>query len=68
MEKIITYETLRNFAYSNDLLIKSDIKGIVIEFYGLGGMMMYNNDLPDGIEYAEKGIVILSLIIIHGAG
>ena len=30
MEKIITYETLRNFAYSNDLLIESDIKGIVM--------------------------------------
>lgn len=59
MERIITYETLRNFAYSNDLLIKTDIKGIVIEFYGLGGMTMYNNDLPDGIEYAEKGIVYI---------
>lgn len=57
MEKIITYETLRNFAYSNDHLIKGKIKGIVLEFYGLGGMMIHDKDPGDPIEYAEKGII-----------
>ncbi|MBQ3235699.1 MAG: prolyl oligopeptidase family serine peptidase [Clostridia bacterium] len=57
MEKIITYETLRNFAYSNDHLIKGEIKGIVLSFFGLGGMYMHADDLGDAIEYAEKGII-----------
>ncbi len=57
MEKIITYETLRNFAYSNDHLIKGDIKGIVLNFYGLNGLSMFSDDFGDACEYAEKGIV-----------
>jgi len=59
MEKIIIYETLRKFAYSNDHLIEEEIKGIVIEFYGLGGMTMHQNDLGDGLEYAKDGIIYL---------
>lgn len=57
MEKIITYETLRSFAYSNDKLIKGNIKGIVLNFYGLGGMTIYDKDPGDALEYAEKGII-----------
>ena len=57
MEKIITYETLRNFAYSNDSLIKGKIKGIVLNFYGLGGMTIHNTDPGDALEYAEQGII-----------
>lgn len=57
MEKIITYETLRNFAYSNDKLIEGEIKGIILEFFGLGGMMMFNDDPTDAAEYAKKGII-----------
>ena len=57
MEKIITYETLRNFAYSNDHLIKGSIKGIVLYFYGLGGMTIHNSDFGDALEYAEKGMI-----------
>lgn len=57
MEKIITYENLRNFAYSNDHLIKGEIKGIIVSFFGLGGMYMHADDLGDAIEYAEKGII-----------
>jgi len=33
MKKVITYETLRNFAYSNDRLIMGKIRGIVVEFF-----------------------------------
>lgn len=57
MEKIITYETLRKFAYSNDRLIKGDIKGIVLHFYGLGSTTIHNVDPGDALEYAEKGII-----------
>ena len=57
MEKIINYENLRNFAYSNDKIIKGDIRGIVLNFYGLGGMTIYDFDLGDAKEYAEKGII-----------
>lgn len=57
MEKIITYEALRSFAYSNDRLIKGEIKGIVLSFYGLGGTAMFNTDPGDAFEYAEKGII-----------
>ena len=57
MEKIMTYETLRSFAYSNDRLIQGEIKGIVLNFYGLGGATIHNTDPGDAIEYAEKGIL-----------
>jgi len=57
MEKIITYENLRSFAYSNDKLVKGEIKGIVLNFYGLGGMNMHNSDPGYAIDLAENGIV-----------
>lgn len=57
MEKIINYENLRNFAYSNDKIIKGKINGIVLNFYGLGGMTIHNADPGDAFEYAEKGII-----------
>ncbi len=59
MNNIMTYETLRSFTYSNDLLIKGKIKGIVIEFFGLGGMRMYDTNPENAIEYAEEGILYL---------
>ena len=59
MEKIINYENLRSFAYSNDKLIKGEIKGIVVDFFGLGGMSMYNDDSGVALEYAEKNILFL---------
>ena len=57
MEKIITYENLRNFAYSSDHLIKGEIKGIVISFYGLGGAAMYSKDPGTAVDLARDGIV-----------
>lgn len=59
MKKIITYETLRNFAYSNDHLIKGEVRGIVLKFYGLGGMTIHNNDPGDALEYAERNIILV---------
>ncbi|MBQ8508279.1 MAG: prolyl oligopeptidase family serine peptidase [Clostridia bacterium] len=57
MEKIITYETLRNFAYSNDKIVKRPIKGVVLSFFGLGGMTMYSVDTVEGRYFAESGIL-----------
>ena len=58
MEKIITYENLRSFAYSNAKIIKGEINGIALEFFGLGGMAMYNDyDIEIGEIMAEYGII-----------
>ncbi|MBR4013676.1 MAG: prolyl oligopeptidase family serine peptidase [Clostridia bacterium] len=59
MEKIINYENLRSFAYSNDKLIKKSIKGIVINFHGLGVSSICNDDPGDAVELAEEGIIYL---------
>lgn len=59
MEKIITYENLSQFAYSNDSIVQGDIKGIVLNFYGLGGTAMHSVPPGDAAEYAAKGIVYI---------
>ena len=58
MEKIITYETLRNFAYSNDALCHTPIRGIVLTFNGLGfSTMVWDDESPIDQEYASQGII-----------
>ena len=57
MEKIMTYETLRSFTYSNDKLIRGKIRGIVVEFFGLGANYMYNQDPESAIRFAKEGIL-----------
>lgn len=58
MKKIITYENLRNFAYSNDSCIKNKIRGIIISFAGLGGVPnLKNTDSGKALEFAELGII-----------
>ncbi len=59
MEKIITYQNLSCFAYSNDKLIKGDIKGVCIEFFGLGCQAMYHEDTKTGIMMAENNILFV---------
>lgn len=44
MEKIISYEKLRLFAYVNDQICVKPIRGIVLNFFGLGCAAMYNED------------------------
>lgn len=56
MEKLIRYENLRSFAYSNDRICER-IKGIVISFFGLSNETMYNSDTPEGIFFASHGIL-----------
>ncbi len=57
MEKIITYENLRKFAYSNDKICKKPIRGIVVYFFGLGHMTMFNEDHDEAQYYGERGIL-----------
>ena len=57
MEKLITYENLRNFAYCNAGICEGKIKGIVLDFMGLGFASMFDEDTELGIFYAQKGIL-----------
>lgn len=58
MKNIITYENLRSFAYSNDKLINGKIKGVAIDFFGLGCQAMYNSeDTKLGKYLAENNIL-----------
>lgn len=59
MENIMTYDTLRHFAYSNDRICQKPIRGVVLSFFGLGGQDMYNGDTADGLFFAAKGILYL---------
>lgn len=57
MEKIIRYETIRNFTYVNGLLIQGKIRGVVVEFFGLGSTKMFPEDPETGIFYARKNVL-----------
>lgn len=57
MEKIINYENLRSFAYVNDKVCKKPVRGIVVSFFGLGTMLIYDNETHEGEFYGEKGIL-----------
>lgn len=59
MEKIITYENLRSFAYSNDDICKKPIKGIVVSFFGCGGIFKFDKTIPEGPIFGDKGIIFI---------
>ncbi|MBQ8523142.1 MAG: prolyl oligopeptidase family serine peptidase [Clostridia bacterium] len=59
MNKLITYENLRCFTYSNDKILKGEPRGIVLDFFGLGGQEMFDEDTGAGKMFAEKGIIFL---------
>ncbi|MBO5701598.1 MAG: prolyl oligopeptidase family serine peptidase [Clostridia bacterium] len=59
MNKIITYETIRNFAYVNDNVCKKPIKGVVVYFCGLGNKDMFDEDTNEGIYYGEEGVLYI---------
>lgn len=57
MQKLITYDTLSFFAYSNDKICRKPIRGIMLHFPGLGNANMYPAH-PDTAEfYAENGVL-----------
>ena len=57
MEKIITIENLRSFAYCNHHLCVKPIRGLVLVFSGLGNVTMLEEDPQEAIAFAEKGIL-----------
>lgn len=57
MEKIITHENLRSFAYANDRICQKPIRGIVVFFYGLNWSKMIEEDPDLAVKYAQKGIL-----------
>ena len=59
MNKVINYENLRSFAYSNDKLIKGDIKAVCLDFFGLGCQAMYHEDTKTGIMMAENNVLFV---------
>ena len=53
---VITYDDLKLFCYSNDKLISGGIKGIVLEFFGLGGAIMFEEAPPNALRFAKNGL------------
>ena len=56
---MITYDNLRKFCYSNDQLISQPIKGISLNFFGLGNTSMFWEDSERAVKFAEAGIVYI---------
>lgn len=57
MKQLITYDKLRLFAYSNDKICQKPIRGVAISFFGLNGVKMFDEDTPEAIAMAERGIL-----------
>ena len=57
MNKIITYETIRSFAYVNDNVCKKPIRGVVVNFCGLNNKDMFDEDTNEGVYYGEEGVL-----------
>lgn len=57
MEKIITIENIRKFAYVNNEVCTQPIRGIVVYFPGLNNKDMHAFDPVDGEFYGEQGIL-----------
>ena len=59
MERMITYENLPRFAYSNDREIKGRIRAVVICFFGLGKTVMLDEPNEDALFFAARDVVWL---------
>ncbi|MCQ2423475.1 MAG: prolyl oligopeptidase family serine peptidase [Clostridia bacterium] len=59
MKKLITYDTIRSFCYTNDALIEGPVRGIVLDFFGLGNTNMFFEDTDAGRTWAEKNILLV---------
>ncbi|MBE7023183.1 MAG: hypothetical protein E7412_01820 [Ruminococcaceae bacterium] len=61
MDKIISYENLKRFAYTNEKICKKPIKGVVISFFGCGATFASVNDESSmGKRLAEMGILYIT--------
>lgn len=58
MQKIMTWENLDNFVYTNHAVLEGDIQGILLEFIGLGGANThFAAQITDGIMWGQKGVL-----------
>ncbi len=57
MNKTITLENIRHFAYVNTHLLEGQIRGIIIDFFGLYNQSMYDTDREESIRFARKGLL-----------
>lgn len=57
MKTVITSENIRSFAYVNDGVCTRPVKGVAIDFMGLGGMSMYDKETPRGERLGAQGIL-----------
>lgn len=60
MEKLITMENIRHFAYVNDRICEKPIRGVVLNFFGLGCQAMYHEETEDGKYFAAQGILYVT--------
>ncbi len=59
MEKVIDFQNIRSFAYVNDRVCVRPVKGIILNFFGLGNATMYQNDTMDGEYYGACGLLYI---------
>lgn len=57
MEKIMTAENLNSFAYVNEKVCKKPVRGIVLQFTGLGNTKRYPTDTLEGEFYGNEGLL-----------
>ena len=57
MNRVMTKENLRSYAYVNDSVCVKPLHGIVLNFFGLNNTSMYAVDTMEGEFYGEKGIL-----------
>lgn len=57
MTPIMNADNLRNFAYTNEHLLKNAPRGIVADFFGLGCTSMFSDDSDFARRCAEKDVL-----------
>ena len=57
MERIITKDNLHLFAYCNRAVCATPIRGIVLDFCGLGGQDMMQEETGSGRFFGERGVL-----------
>lgn len=57
MKSVITSENIRLFAYMNDAVCVRPVRGIVVDFMGLGGQAMFDSETPRGERLGRQGLL-----------
>lgn len=59
MKNVINFENIHNFAYVSDRVCNKPIKGIIIEFSGLGDTRTFNEERSDAIDHGKHGLLFV---------